>query len=51
MYTWVVMSPDGRVLFREYGGRAAEARATGFAEAFNRHVPRGGKLAIVRMYP
>lgn len=50
-YYWTVISPDGRVLFSEYGGRDAEARAQGCAARFNLHVPRGSALAVVKMRP
>lgn len=50
-YTWQVITPDGRIVFNETGGREAEARANGAAERFNRLLPRGAKQAKVRMFP
>ena len=51
MWTFIALAPDGRELARETGGREAEARVGGAVERFNRDVPRGGKLAVVRMVP
>jgi hypothetical protein len=50
-YTWIVITPDGREIYRETGGRDAECRARGVAERVNRHAPRGEAMTQVRMIP
>lgn len=51
-YWWIVRAPDGRVIFRDCGGRDVEARAKGAQAQFNAslpwHVKEGAK---VEMHP
>jgi hypothetical protein len=50
-WTFVAVAPDGRELDRETGGPASEARIRGVVGRFNARVPRGGRLAQVKMEP